>query len=213
MSPASLDTWIIGRLFSIPSVSTRAVLSNSLKTILCATIAFSLFFVHCISLSHAPSKCGALSGWKFHSISLGAQKFFILSSTNSLMHFCNSLFAPTKFVPLSLWMLCGRPRSANLLKPWWTDLLKNHPLRWYARVLMQVNKLPYALTSLRLLTNMAPKKSTTVFPGAPHLAQVCTLVDFLFAAPEALLSGDNSNYTWTSCSLPPDDHGCSNTPA
>ena len=62
MSPASLDTSVIGRLFSIPSASTSAVLSTSLETILSATIALSVFFVLCTSLSHAPPKYGALGG-------------------------------------------------------------------------------------------------------------------------------------------------------
>ena len=112
MSPASLETWVIGGLFSFFSASTRAVLSTSLETTLSARIAFSVFLVHCTSLSHTPAKCGPLGGWNFYSISLGAQKFCILYSSNCLIHFCNSLFAPTKLVPLSLRMLWGRPRRA-----------------------------------------------------------------------------------------------------
>ena len=180
MSPTSLDTWEIGGLFSIPSASTSAILRTSLETALSAGVAFSGFLVHCSSLSHAPPKCGALGLLKFHlwnwnspslkfyllKLHLWCTEVCILSSSNCLMNFRISLFAPTKFIPLSLWMLCSRPHPGMSLFNAMMKCVESSSTssRWHALVLVQVNKHPYTLTSLRLsLTDIGPKKSTPMF--------------------------------------------------
>ena len=91
---------------------TRAVLSASLATILFCSTDFKVFFVHCTNLSHAPPKWGALRGWKFHSISFGAQMLCTFSSFSCLrLHLKNStaLHWPlrTKLVLLSLYIFGG----------------------------------------------------------------------------------------------------------
>ena len=117
ISPASFETCVMGRLFSTPSASTKAFLRASSPKILFCSRDFKVFFVHCTNLSHAPPKWGALDVWKFYSISFGAQTFWTLSSFSCLRNFNSSLLAPTKLVPLWVYILCGLPRRAmNLFK-------------------------------------------------------------------------------------------------
>ena len=61
---------------------------------------------------------------------------------------------------------------------------------------MQTNKQPYTLTSLRLFLQITgPKKNQPQCSWIPFQVQVYTQVGFPFAAPEVLLSDDNSNCT------------------
>ena len=111
-------------------------------------------------------------------------------------------------------MFCGRPRRAmNLLSAImkWSVESSSTNSRWYALVLMQTNKQPYTLPSLRLsLTSIGPTNQYQCF-WTLFLVQFCTLVDFPCVALEALLPGGDSSYTWTSCFARPDDYWWSNT--
>ena len=107
-----------GRLFSTPSALTRAVLRASSATILFCSTDFKVFFAHCTNLSHAPPKWGALGGWKFYSISFGSQKFWTFSSFSCLRNFNSALLAPTKLVPLSLYIRNEPSQSHNEIIRW-----------------------------------------------------------------------------------------------
>ena len=116
---------------------------------------------------HAPRKCGALGGWKFHSIAFGAQTFCILSTSSWFRHLRSSLFAPTKFGSLALYILCDpKRRVVNLFSAiikWYVERSSTSS-RLRALVGMQTKKQLYTLASLRLsLIGIGPKKSTPGF--------------------------------------------------
>ena len=158
----------MGRLSSIPSTSIRAVLKASLATVLFCNTDFKVFFVYSINLPNAPPKWGAPGGWKFHSISFSAQTFCTYSSFTCLRHFNSSLFAPTKLVPLSLYILYCLPRRAmNLFKAivkWSVDRLSTSS-GWQALVAMQTNKQPYTLTSRFLRIDQRVELALMAFLG------------------------------------------------
>jgi len=112
----SEDIVEIGLEFKIPSTSVVNVLSssnvNSESPITRLRWCLKIFTV----ASHSPPKCGAIGGIKCHVILCELANLFTRSLCSSELNNAytsfNWLFAPTKLVPLSEYILSGKPRLA-----------------------------------------------------------------------------------------------------
>lgn len=113
-SLGSVDRGVSGREFRMASISMLTVLNssnvNNFFAITCLRWCLNIFTVD----SHSPRKFGESEGMNLHFMACSPRKDAVIdwcsSKLNDANNFFNSLFAPTKFVPLSDVIMCGLPR-------------------------------------------------------------------------------------------------------
>ena len=116
--PSSDSEWSgwSGRLFKTASTSHRIVEYSSRLSEWLRRIFLSRVFVDFTPASHKPSKCGACPGLNFHLIwclLVNDWRVLRLSGDSRRLYIaCSLLFAPTKFVPLSVMISWGIPLLA-----------------------------------------------------------------------------------------------------
>ena len=153
-------TGVNGLAFNVCSTKHIVVVSSDNVSCRFPRIANIAFLQLRTSLSQIPPKCGAPGGLNFLMSWPPARRSHIASRSHSLKHSLNSRAAPTKFVPLSLMIVCGFPRlamnlviaimHASVSSPFTTSM-------WTALVTKHVNRQHRYLTGLR----------RTVIPNEP----------------------------------------------